>query len=722
VVTLILTSNVTCVYPRTAISNNVVLNVNPIQTPEVEIYTPALSIAQGETADFMAIVANAGDNPVYEWKVNGNIVGTNSPFYSTESLPKGSNTIYVKVTSSATFCMSQPTAQAQLSLTVDDNVTPSYIVGATTNPANAGTITGTGTYQPNEIVTISVSPNTNYVFKNITENGIVVSQSPIYTFTVSANKELVANFDLNGNLQLSVNTNAIALLSPTNSTSTFQLNSNTTWTITGNPSWCTVSPANGANNAIVTVTATSENTGVAPRTETLTISGLGVSNQLIIVTQASSGNGVKAYYPFNGNANDESGNGNNGTLVGATFTSDKFDNENSALSIAKKTDYMNVPDFNSDIISVSLWYYYNAPGNDWNTILCRDGGNYHHLLVDFNTNEIGFHNITFFSSGFKLTIGNWYHLVLVKDGINSKLYINGELKQDANNSFRNSDYPLSIIGNIGTPYFNQGALGKLDEIKIFNSKLTDSDIQYLYVENKIVTVSSLSIPANSGTIKGLGEYKYNSIVTLVATPSIGYRFVNWTENNTPVSTNTSYSFSITDNRILVANFELIPPQYYISAATIQGGKAEGTGSYEQYKLVTLTAIPDNGWEFDGWYENSIKVSTEAIYTFQATSNRTLIAVFKLKSSISNHSELNSVTIFPNPTTGITNITINLPQTTDIQLSVFDIHGRLVSKLFEGEGVAGENTFVWNSAPKAGVYIVKLTTPHGVVNQRVVVIE
>jgi len=46
--------------------------------------------------------------------------------------------------------------------------------------------------------------------------------------------------------------------------------------------------------------------------------------------------GLVAYYPFNGNANDESGNGNNGTVYGATLTTDRFGNTNKAYSFDGK--------------------------------------------------------------------------------------------------------------------------------------------------------------------------------------------------------------------------------------------------------------------------------------------------------------------------------------------------------------------------------------------------
>ena len=47
--------------------------------------------------------------------------------------------------------------------------------------------------------------------------------------------------------------------------------------------------------------------------------------------------GLVAYYPFNGNANDESGNGNNGVVHGATLTTDRFGNANAAYDFVEMT-------------------------------------------------------------------------------------------------------------------------------------------------------------------------------------------------------------------------------------------------------------------------------------------------------------------------------------------------------------------------------------------------
>lgn len=68
-------------------------------------------------------------------------------------------------------------------------------------------------------------------------------------------------------------------------------------------------------------------------------------------------------------------------------------------------------------------------------------------------------------------------------------------------------------------------------------------------------VDTSVLPANTGITIGDGSFAPGSEVTVQATPVPGYRFVNWTDNGTVVSTNSSHAFNIGDvNRSLVANF------------------------------------------------------------------------------------------------------------------------------------------------------------------------
>ena len=70
------------------------------------------------------------------------------------------------------------------------------------------------------------------------------------------------------------------------------------------------------------------------------------------------------------------------------------------------------------------------------------------------------------------------------------------------------------------------------------------------------TVSVSANPANGGTVIGGGSYQGGQTCTVTATAQAGYTFVNWTENGNQVSTEASYTFTVTGNRTLVANFTL----------------------------------------------------------------------------------------------------------------------------------------------------------------------
>lgn len=72
----------------------------------------------------------------------------------------------------------------------------SVSIAASVNPANAGTITGAGTYMPGETATLTATANAGYAFANWTEGGNVVSENYVYTFTVEAARTLVANFNM----------------------------------------------------------------------------------------------------------------------------------------------------------------------------------------------------------------------------------------------------------------------------------------------------------------------------------------------------------------------------------------------------------------------------------------------------------------------------------------------------------------------------------------------
>ncbi|MEY4604026.1 MAG: hypothetical protein RIT43_1318, partial [Bacteroidota bacterium] len=76
-------------------------------------------------------------------------------------------------------------------------------------------------------------------------------------------------------------------------------------------------------------------------------------------------NGLVGWWPFNGNANDESGNGNNGTAInGPTLVTDRYGIVNQAFNFDGSDDYVDIGNntiFNLNDLSISLWYLQSTP-------------------------------------------------------------------------------------------------------------------------------------------------------------------------------------------------------------------------------------------------------------------------------------------------------------------------------------------------------------------------
>ena len=143
------------------------------------------------------------------------------------------------------------------------------------------------------------------------------------------------------------------------------------------------------------------------------------------------------------------------------------------------------------------------------------------------------------------------------------------------------------------------------------------------------TKYNVTVTAENGTVEGAGEYEEGTTATLTATPAEGYQFVNWTVGEEVVSTENPYSFVVTANIALVANFELIPPTKYNVTVTAENGTVEGAGEYEEGTTATLTATPAEGYQFVNWTVGEEVVSTENPYSFVVTANIALVANFEL---------------------------------------------------------------------------------------------
>jgi hypothetical protein len=107
---------------------------------------------------------------------------------------------------------------------------------------------------------------------------------------------------------------------------------------------------------------------------------------------------------------------------------------------------------------------------------------------------------------------------------------------------------------------------------------------------------------------------------------LGYSFVSWTQNGVVVSTDSSFDFTVTGNRDLVAHFA-VGNRIDLLAAPKTAGTVSGGGVHPTGNMVSLMAEPLPGYLFTSWTEADIVVSADANYQFNSTAKRSLVANF-----------------------------------------------------------------------------------------------
>jgi len=152
-------------------------------------------------------------------------------------------------------------------------------------------------------------------------------------------------------------------------------------------------------------------------------------------------------------------------------------------------------------------------------------------------------------------------------------------------------------------------------------------VTFNFVTVETVTITVSANPTEAGTVSGGGIYDVGQTVTVTATENIGYQFINWTEGGAEVSKNSSYSFTATVNRTLVANFEKTTLYEVIARMDDnKHGYTEGSGMYEANDTARVEAISECH-RFKCWTIDSIEVSKSNPYKFIVTENVTLVANF-----------------------------------------------------------------------------------------------
>ena len=274
------------------------------------------------------------------------------------------------------------------------------------------------------------------------------------------------------------------------------------YTVTGTSNGCSATDEVSINvSSTPTITAT--NTSICEGASTTLTAAAGSTStpNTCANLSGSLATGLVGYWPFCGNANDASGNSNNGTVNGATLTTDRFGNANSAYSLNNLNDLITISNVNPALSNfektISTWIKLPSQFNYSSLALVKHGTAYStgfDVAIDQNNVAYGNNNyavvflagtasISFLSNQSEL--GSWCNLVSTYNGSEIKIYLNGILKAS-------QLYSGSLNCNNGVVYFglwdNPSAPNftarQLDDIGIWNRALTTTEIQQLYTQGQ----------------------------------------------------------------------------------------------------------------------------------------------------------------------------------------------------------------------------------------------
>ena len=336
---------------------------------------------------------------------------------------------------------------------------------------------------------------------------------------------------------------------------------------------------------IISVTQDTICTG---QTTTLTASSTSSASGCLSLT-GSLNTGLVGYWPFCGNANDETVNNNNGIVYGATLTTDRFGVANNAYSFNGVNSYIDVPHSTSlniaNSYSVEFWVYNLNNSGGWYSTVSKDNWfsnqgfiNYIAATVIASVNCAASNHATT-----TLPINAWIHIAVTYENNTLKVYKNGSLVATENQSFANATTSLRF----GARHQNDGTgitnffFGKLDDIGLWNRALTPSEIQQLY---------------------SLGQATYSWTPGGATTPSITV---------SPAST-TTYSCDVTNSNgvTCTASQQVVVAPFQVNAGpdlTVLPGTQ-----------VSLTASGATTYTWTGGISNGISFTANTTQTYIVT--------------------------------------------------------------------------------------------------------
>ena len=460
-----------------------------------------------------------------------------------------------------------------------------YAIAASASPAASGTIVGAGLFPTGVTAALVATPATNFAFVNWTENGAVIGSVPnLSSFAVTSNRTLVANFAVGSAISTTVfptvggtTTGAGSYTNGTSLTVTATTNGNysfVNWTDNG-------TPVSTSKN--YTFTVTTNRALVANFTSA-------VVNPAIVYSQPQppSAGVIPSSYLFPDGIDGDG-------YAYDNFTLATTQNISQIQWIGGYRYGFSASNPSFDFIISIYTNVYTAPVASYDV-----GGN-------ANQTPAG----GYFSYSF--TLPGSFHAVA---GTTYWVQIEGQ------QTGYPDDWGMAYgAGGDGVFYYQATPGG---------ASPAAGDLAFTLLAaagTNSSTITTLAQPAGGGLImSGAGTYANGTKATAIAFPYAGYVFAGWSTNGATMSTNTTYSFTVTTNLTLSAIFN---PTFAVSltASPLAGGTVAGAGTYLALASGNAVAQANAGYNFVNWTEAGVPVSSATNYNFTVASARTLVANF-----------------------------------------------------------------------------------------------
>lgn len=324
-----------------------------------------------------------------------------------------------------------------------------------------------------------------------------------------------------------------------------------------------------------------------------------------------------AYYPFSGGAIDSSGFGNDGEVFGASLTSDRFGNANSAYEFDGVDDYIRVSDADQLTptnfrLSISVWFKTKFPGDRFILYKGSSTSNREYAsgvradsLGSFQINENGSAtNRDWVITKNVIEENAWQHLVGVWDSSTVKIYLNNRLESVDSTDLTISNFTSDLfIGTYGGAISQYAFDGKIDDLKIFNVGLDSLAVSRLFHDRGWPATFADTLEIIPDTL--IAHYPFNgSANDLSGFGNDGDVFGAILANDRFGNPNSAYEFDGTNDFIEINDDEVFNTQ---------------TRSIEfWFKKTNNTIVKNNESYVEGLVWKSFDTSLDRDYSFSIT--------------------------------------------------------------------------------------------------------